>query len=104
MVDSFGADAYTFALGVSKNLYTSGDFFIDAGGIIAAQNRSWIESVGYEGVKFQRLIVPFIAPEIKIGYQRMYLSTMLVPNAKITTGKVRLVAPTLFMQFGFRLT
>lgn len=104
MVDSFGADAYTFALGASKNLYTNGEFFIDAGGIIAAQNRSWLESVGYRGVKFQRLTVPFVAPEIKIGYQRMYFSTMLVPNVETTTGKARLAAPTLFMQFGVRLT
>lgn len=103
MNDSFGFDAYTVAAGAYYKLTPYNDFYIDTGLVIGAQYRSWIDETLYREVKFKKVVVPFLAPELKLGYKSFYASAMLVPNATESNGKYKLVEPTLFFQLGFNL-
>lgn len=103
MKDSFNQDAYALAVGVSTSIYRKGNFYADASLIAGAQYRGWLYSTSDKGVYISKVTVPFIAPELKVGYKSAYLSTLLIPNAEIINNRLRLAEPTLFFQFGINL-
>ncbi|MCY9861278.1 hypothetical protein OTK49_01955 [Vibrio coralliirubri] len=104
MKDSFGFDAYSLAAGWYYNIDLPNDFYIDVGGTIGMQHRSWTDKVYHDRIDFKMVTVPFIAPELKFGYKRIYTSIMLFPNVRTpANGNPELVEPTLFLQFGVDL-
>lgn len=104
MKDSFGFDAYSVATGWYYNIDLPHDFYIDVGGTVGIQHRSWTDKVHHNRIDFKMVTVPFIAPELKVGFKRLYSSIMLIPNVRTrSNGDAELVEPTLFLQFGIDL-
>lgn len=104
MKDSFGFDAYSVAAGLYYNIDLPHGFYIDLGGAVGVQHRSWTDKVYLDRIDFKMVTVPFIAPEVKFGFNRFYSSIMLFPNVRTpANGDPELVEPTLFLQFGIDL-
>lgn len=104
MNDSFGYDSFMIAGGAYIATQPSPNTYIDIGGIFGLQYRSWYTIIDKNHVKFDKTIVPLIAPEIIVGYKKVYTSFIVAPNVSKRNGKYKLTEPTLFLQIGIKLT